>query len=81
MCIGFQQNYLKQKKSLEDDNRKSVLLIGDSITQGKIGVNYVELLEKEFSSNNYDFINAGINSEVVWNVLQRLEKIVECNPD
>ncbi|MHA1966599.1 MAG: SGNH/GDSL hydrolase family protein [Candidatus Hodarchaeales archaeon] len=72
--------YLRQK-SYTDFKKKRVVLIGDSITQGRIGVNYVELLEKEFSSTDYDFINAGINSEVVWNVLQRLDEIVECNPD
>lgn len=61
--------------------RKKVVLIGDSITHGRIGTNYIELLSQWDKGNNFDFINAGINGDLVWNVCQRVDEIVECRPD
>lgn len=58
-----------------------VLTIGDSITHGAMSANYVKLLEHRFSGQEYSFINAGINAELVWNVLQRVDDIIACDPD
>lgn len=59
----------------------TVLHIGDSITHGAMSANYVRRLEERFSDDDYRFINAGINAELVWNVLQRMDGIVACDPD
>ncbi|MBF9017482.1 MULTISPECIES: GDSL-type esterase/lipase family protein [unclassified Oceanispirochaeta] len=59
----------------------TVLNIGDSITHGAMSANYVRRLEERFSEDDYRFINAGINAELVWNVLQRMDGIVACDPD
>lgn len=61
--------------------RKRVVLIGDSITHGRIGTNYVEILSQWDEGSNFDFINAGINGDLIWNVCQRLDEIVECRPN
>lgn len=58
-----------------------VLTIGDSITHGAMSANYVSLLESRFPEPQYSFINAGINAELVWNVLQRMDEIIACDPD
>ncbi|HMV42374.1 MAG TPA: GDSL-type esterase/lipase family protein [Leptospiraceae bacterium] len=56
-----------------------VVLVGDSITHGKVSANYVSILENNFQ-NQYQFINAGINSNLAYNVLQRLDEIIQCKP-
>ncbi len=58
-----------------------VLFAGDSLTHGKVGVGYLELLEEKHNRHNMTIINAGINGDFVWNLLQRIDEIVECAPD
>ena len=62
-------------------NGKVVVCVGDSITHGRVSHNYVDELDRRFQSENYVFINAGINSQLAYNVLQRLDEIVQCQPD
>lgn len=72
--------YLKQRT--QDNDRKSVVVfLGDSLTLGKIGVNYVEMIEGQFEGEHVEFINAGINSELAWNNLQRVDEVIQCEPD
>jgi lysophospholipase L1-like esterase len=73
-------NYLKNREEVQG-TRKIVVLVGDSITHGKIGVNYVDVLTERIDENFYQLINAGRNSELAWNVLQRVEEIIRCKPD
>jgi lysophospholipase L1-like esterase len=73
-------SYLKQQT--QDKGRKNiVVLLGDSITHGRIGVNYVEIIEDQLKGDHIEFINAGINSELAWNNLQRVDDVIQCNPD
>lgn len=65
----------------ETPGKITVLNIGDSITHGVMSANYVNSLEERFPREDYSFINAGINAELVWNVLQRLDEIIACDPD
>jgi lysophospholipase L1-like esterase len=58
-----------------------VVCIGDSITHGRVSYNYVKELERRNSDPDYTFINAGINSELSYNVLHRIDQIVRCRPD
>lgn len=62
-------------------NKKVVVCIGDSLTHGRVSYNYVDILAVKFGSKGYKFINAGINGELAYNVLQRLDSIITCNPD
>lgn len=72
--------YLKRLPQ-EDSRAGVVVFMGDSITHGRVGVNYVDMVEKQFEGENLDFINAGINSELAWNNLQRVDEIIQCRPD
>jgi len=72
--------FLKDKGS-HSGNAKVVVCIGDSITHGTSSCNYVDMLAKKLGGRGFDFINAGINSELAYNVLQRLDEIIECDPD
>ena len=58
-----------------------VVCIGDSITHGRVSHNYVDLLAGRFRDGNVVFVNAGINSELAWNVVQRLDAVIACKPD
>ena len=69
------------RKTRNDDQRSVVVFVGDSITHGRIGVNYVEMIEDQLGEERIEFINAGINSELAWNNLQRVDEVIECEPD
>lgn len=58
-----------------------VVCAGDSLTHGLISANYVELLQQQFGSDGYEFVNAGINSQLAYNLLQRIDEIIACQPD
>ncbi len=61
-------------------NQKVVICIGNSITHGRVSANYMDMLAS-CSGEGYQFVNAGINGDLAWNVLQRLDEIVACKPD
>ena len=74
--VGRAEDYLnKQSQS----NNKIVACIGDSLTHGNVGQSWVDYLRLEFKDTI--FLNEGINSNTSWQVLQRLEPILECKPD
>ena len=66
-------------ESISIKKRRIIACIGDSLTHGNIGVCWVDSLRKEFPE--YRFLNEGINGDVVWQVHQRLEPILACNPE
>lgn len=69
-------------KQIQEGSSKSVVVfMGDSITHGRIGVNYVEMIEDQLKGKDIEFINAGINSELVWNILQRVDEVIQCEPN
>jgi lysophospholipase L1-like esterase len=60
--------------------QKVVVCVGDSITRGEVSYNYVDMLQERLGSR-FEVINAGVNSELSYEVLQRLEEVVACDPD
>ncbi len=52
--------------------RKKILFLGDSLTQGTLGVSYVNLLRRRL--HNYELINAGKNGDTVIGLSRRLKK-------
>ena len=60
----------------------SVLLcLGDSLTHGHIGASWVEMLRRRFASGGRLVANGGINGQQAWNVGQRLDAALACQPD
>ena len=53
---------------------------GDSITNGLMSANYVSMLQHDLGWS-YEVVNAGVNGELAWNLLQRLDDIIACQPD
>lgn len=58
-----------------------VVCAGDSITRGQSSGDYVAELEKRFGPGGTRFVNAGVDGDLAWNVLQRLDGIVAHRPD
>jgi len=50
-----------------------IIFTGDSLTEGSIGVSFVEILKKKFP--NYSLINYGKNGDTVISLLNRLKRI------
>jgi len=46
-----------------------------------MSANYVALLEARFGAQGYQFVNAGINGNLAWSVLRRLDQVIACRPD
>jgi acyl-CoA thioesterase-1 len=60
----------------------SVLVcVGDSITHGRISSNYVDMLSDDLKKKDFYVVNAGINGELAYNVLMRLDSVIKCDPD
>jgi len=58
-----------------------VALLGDSLTEGKVGQSYVNLLEQRMRNDDYSFMNAGVAADTAYNVLKRLGPVVKSKPD
>jgi len=65
---------------MDAGERPTVVCIGDSITHGRTSSDYVALLQKRFRPKGYRFVNAGLNGELAYNVLQRLDSVIACRP-
>jgi len=69
-------NYINSKPK---KNQRIIACIGDSLTHGNIGQSWVDYLRQEFP--NDVFLNEGINGNTAWQVIQRLDPILQCKPD
>ncbi|WP_427919185.1 SGNH/GDSL hydrolase family protein [Streptomyces sp. cg40] len=58
-----------------------VLFLGDSITRAQISVDYVRILKDRTAGGRYAFTNAGVNGDLAYNVLQRLDPVIRQQPD
>ena len=56
-----------------------VVCLGDSITHGKASHPFVETLRQRLP--DHTLINAGINGELSYNLLQRVDTVLACEPD
>lgn len=65
----------------QPSTRTLVACVGDSITHGSASANYVDLLRRRLSPDGFAFVNAGVNGDLAWNVLQRLDAVIACRPD
>ena len=76
-------NYSKENspEKIDQSTKKRIVCVGDSLTHGNLSVNYVEMLAGRLGKDKYDFINAGMNSEVAYNVYKRIDSIIACKPD
>lgn len=55
-----------------------VVCLGCSITRGQVSANYVEMLRNR---TPFRFTNAGVNGDLAYNALQRLDPVIALQPD
>jgi len=64
-------------ESLRPESGPVVLCLGDSITHGHLGSDWTDLLARRGLS----VVNGGINGELAWNLVQRVDRALACRPD
>jgi acyl-CoA thioesterase-1 len=57
----------------------TLVCAGDSITNGAISANWVDRVTRSAPLGR-DIVNAGINGDLAWNLLSRLDEIIACRP-
>jgi lysophospholipase L1-like esterase len=60
---------------------QTVVCFGASLTAGTVSFNYVRLLQEQPSLKDFRFLNHGVNGDLAWNGLQRLDKVIGERPD
>tara|TARA_A100000164_G_scaffold4073_1_gene3658 strand:- start:111 stop:980 length:870 start_codon:yes stop_codon:yes gene_type:complete len=82
-CMLYQINknpmHPRHYISDKEDNKKLVVFAGNSITHGRVGYDWVRSLILNDTSKIY--LNAGMNGDLAWNVNQRIDEIIKCDPD
>jgi lysophospholipase L1-like esterase len=66
--------------NLHRPGRKIVVCAGASIVRGQISFNFVDYLAHKDELQDFQFVNAGINDDLAYSLLQRLEPIISCKP-
>ncbi len=69
------------KNGGKHQGHKVLVCVGDSITHGRVSYDYVKLIRDDLAPKGIEVVNAGINSETAWNVMNRVGDIIACNPD
>jgi len=67
------------KAALPHD-KKIVVCFGDSLTHATVSFDYVSFLAKDPDLQNFIFVNEGINSRLVYNLLQVVDTVVALKP-
>lgn len=68
-----------ENRSKIDHSKKVVVCFGDSNTHGNVSYDWVNDLSNQMT--NYQFINAGKNSDLTYTLLARIDDVIACKPD
>lgn len=60
---------------------RTVVCLGDSLTRGLVSSSFVDELEQRLAGQGMRFINAGVNGDLAYNVLRRLDDVIAHQPD
>ena len=71
---GDVQDYLSGPPAV----RPPVVCLGASIVRGRASVDFVQMLRERLPERT--FVNAGVNGNTVWEVLQRVDDVLACEP-
>lgn len=74
------ENYPNAKNRQQiDASKKVVVCFGDSNTHGNVSYNWVNDLSYQLT--DYQVFNAGINSDLTYTLLRRIDDVIACKPD
>lgn len=63
---------------LNRDGKPIFIAFGDSLTQGNMSANWVNILKEK--RPDIQFLNAGMNADLTYTLLNRIDDIVACQP-
>jgi lysophospholipase L1-like esterase len=63
-----------------DDGDTVVSVLGDSLTQGWVSANFVQMVEQRLKSRRYRFQNAGVGGDFMYNLRTRLGPVIDSCP-
>jgi lysophospholipase L1-like esterase len=63
------------------NQKKIILFLGASITQGRISKNYIKILKVKLGTKQYKYLNHGVAGYESFNVLNKLDKAIQVKPD
>jgi lysophospholipase L1-like esterase len=66
---------------MKNGNKHLVVCLGASMVRGQVSYNFVDLLEQRMAGDGFQFINAGVAGDQAYNVLMRLDSIIDYQPD
>ena len=77
------KKYMQKMLSQPVSQKQKLVTIGDSLTHGTLSANYVEKLSERLNREHsyIDIINAGVNGDRAFHVLNRVPEIIRCHPD
>lgn len=73
-AAGDVSDYLTQPSAPQPP----VVVAGASIVRGRASVDFVQMLRERFPARA--FVNAGVNGNVAWELLQRIDQVIACRP-
>ena len=66
---------------MKNANKHIVVCLGASIVSGQVSYNFVNLLEQRLAEDGFQFIKAGSAGDQAYNVLMRLNSVIDYQPD
>jgi lysophospholipase L1-like esterase len=57
-----------------------VVCLGDSLTRAQVSVDYLKMLKDRAAGRGFTFTGAGVNGDLAYNALQRLDSVIEQQP-
>ena len=60
---------------------KTVVCFGASLTAGTVSFNYLDLLGARPALADFHFVNRGVDGDLAWNGLERLDRVIAERPD
>jgi lysophospholipase L1-like esterase len=61
--------------------QRHIVCVGDSITRAQVSTDYVAMLRAKAVGGHREFTNAGVNGDLAFNVLRRLDGVIGLQPD
>jgi len=66
---------------MKNANKHIVVCLGASMVLGQVSYNFVNLLDQRMAEGGFQFINAGVAGDHAYNVLMRLDSVIDYQPD
>ncbi len=60
---------------------RTIVCVGDSLTRGLVSASFVDQLSQRMAGRGFHFVNSGVNGDLAYNVLRRLDDVIALRPD